>query len=1110
MNFLSESLKIRKMFLAQDHINIGDTYQSIGIAHLNRALALKNDANKMDSEISKAFKALTSSLAIRRAFSSTFAKPSDGSKSSDEYRDSILMEAHCLFYLGRVEEIRSNHDEAKSHLIDALRLFQTEGKQRLSRINAKEVDHVVDLEGKLLMDLEAINLWAARVLYHMASIHKVAGSIEDSISCYEEALRIRSQCKSPKKHGLNNALIYVALAKVRHDNQNYDKSIECYSQSLRTYLAHFGKDSMDVADTLTGMGNSFAMKSSFDKTMQCYDKAMRVYEYREGMALKEKKGLLHREIAYTVQRLDGDIFEVLEHYRSSVSFLEEFNERHRMAVGVRGKSDHEELNRRLLLYYSEMLTILRQVLDIERDRNIKAELCDEIGDVLHRMGNLHATFAQYDEAMDCFTEVLETQRIANNDLLRIADLLFNMGNIHLEQGLPEKSLDSLRESYDITREALGEENKELHSTMYLMSVAMTNLNDYESASKWLKRALSVLKSNNDEEIVDEAARGKTLHQMGKVYEKTGDQAKAVSCFQESVQILKMVQGDDLELSNALNSMGNLLRNVSDFEQSLDCYDQSLTLRTGLGDELIIANTKNNIGAVLSAMEDLDRAMAFSAEALRIKTERLGSDCVETARALVNVSGFGCGSIFSFINIAEFSILYYLILPAIFHFRWANFIWTKSYTPMQVRQRCNQSVHFSLYVSASDMLICHSEMLRIPEHYFQRGLRIFRVKMEKDHPDIAMCIHKLGVIKEALSKDERALDYYLQSVYVFKNIGASEKNVTLAFSLHNAALIYTRQKEFITALDCMTEALDTKTAALGATHSETAASQHYLGTIYLELEDSEAALFHFKGALKIRVECFGTENLDVAVTLYGLAMAHFMRDEFEESIDCLIENLRVLRKFACDEEEVSKAELLLGSSYQELGQFDTAKDHLLESLHMLVSAHGVNHLDVAQALFRLGICFCETNEYSVSLEKFKECLEIRATLLGNLHIECANTYESIGIVQQKTECHEDAIHSFERALAIKRTSLEENDEDFCVLLHFIGSSLFELERYDDAVGYFSESAERKKNHYGRTDEDYANSVIDLAAAYAKIGDEHRSMEVRLLATLRLRFNDSILC
>ena len=39
-----------------------------------------------------------------------------------------------------------------------------------------------------------------------------------------------------------------------------------------------------------------------------------------------------------------------------------------------------------------------------------------------------------------------------------------------------------------------------------------------------------------------------------------------------------------------------------------------------------------------------------------------------------------------------------------------------------------------------------------------------------------------------------------------------------------------------------------------------------------------------------------------------------------------------------------------------------------------------------------------------------------------------------------------------------------------------------------------AAERKQKHYGRADVEYSMSVIDLAAAYAKIGDEDRSMEV----------------
>jgi tetratricopeptide (TPR) repeat protein len=269
-----------------------------------------------------------------------------------------------------------------------------------------------------------------------------------------------------------------------------------------------------------------------------------------------------------------------------------------------------------------------------------------------------------------------------------------------------------------------------------------------------------------------------------------------------VQILKAVTVEDLELSNALNSLGNLLRNASDFEQALDCYDQSLAIRIELGDQLKIANTKNNIGAVLSAMEELDRAMAFTAEALRIKTERLGCDSVETGRALVNVRCFNYGSS-SVPNCRCFTCSILCLL---------------SPTMITLSFQMGQ-----LYVD--------QKLYNNAEKYCERGLRIFQINVEVNQLDIAMCMHKLGVIKEALLDDESALEFYLQSIYIFKNNGGFKKNVTMACSLHNAVSVYLRQNIFTTALEYMTEAFHTKTASLGARHFETAASQHCLGIIY---------------------------------------------------------------------------------------------------------------------------------------------------------------------------------------------------------------------------------------------------------------------------------------
>ena len=147
MKFLSESLKIQKILLGPDTINTADTHYMIGRAHLNRALALKDNANKVEYEITKAHSSLSTSL---NQLLSSQAIKSVGPRLSGELKDSILMKALCHFYLGRVEQTKSemgifecsDYDRAKSHYIDALRLFQAEGKHRLSRIE----DDVVDLE----------------------------------------------------------------------------------------------------------------------------------------------------------------------------------------------------------------------------------------------------------------------------------------------------------------------------------------------------------------------------------------------------------------------------------------------------------------------------------------------------------------------------------------------------------------------------------------------------------------------------------------------------------------------------------------------------------------------------------------------------------------------------------------------------------------------------------------------------------------------------------------------------------------------------------------------------------------------------------------------------
>jgi tetratricopeptide (TPR) repeat protein len=645
--------------------------------------------------------------------------------------------------------------------------------------------------------------------------------------------------------------------------------------------------------------------------------------------------------------------------------------------------------------------------------------------------------------MNCFSEVLDIQRRRHTDSkeLRISDILFNMGNIYVELNQPEKALHCLDQSYSITKEALGN-HKELHSTMYLIGVAWSELEELENALEWFTSALSVLETKTEEEAfldADEAARGRTLYRLGQVCEQLGDNQKALSCFQDCAKILKVTRSNDLEMSNALFSMGNLLLYSSDYDRALSCYDQSLRIRIEIGDEVMVTKIKHSIGLALSDVGELNRALAFLADVLRTFSKQQGAISVDTGKLLMSVG--------------------------------QNYL--------------NQGLH------------------SLAMNYFEAAVSV--IEADQDSAlDTAVCLYSIGVIQDS-SSDEGSIENYRQAISLFNDGKESAKShflampmqkydSVLASCLHSAAKFYAKKDNHSEALRYMSEAFELKKEIFGLDHESTAASQHWLGAINLALEEDELALMNFKGSLKIRVSLFGTEHKDVAATLYGLAEVHFKRDELAECLECINENLRISSRLGSEDSVLSRSKLMLGSCYQELGQYEQAKEHLSESLRMLISVHGgERHLDVADAHFRLGICYCETTEYEKSLVHFKSCLSTRSHMLGNLDLECANTYESLGIVQQKMNSHQDALSSFERALAIKRTSLPEVDEDISVLLHFIGTSLFAIEKYDDSLHYFSSSADIKKQLHGDGDQEYAMSLLDKAAALEKIGDVRRSVE-----------------
>lgn len=418
VGLLAEGLKASK-FGGQHTLHCRNCYFGLGKAHMARAIAYKDDEEKVYSELAKCFKAFETGLDIERSVASKMTSGSDCHSPN-------LFEACCLFYIGQACHRRCEHDKTKENLQSALRIFQSEGRKRLDQLKkAGDEMRDTDASGRIVKELEAIHLWAVKVLHHLGESHKETGSYSDSIECCLESMTIRRR-QGQGINRLSNAATLTILAGSYFEAENYDRSVEYYARCLRIYLNRYGKESPEVAQILIYMGRSFSANELYVKAFQCFDKAMRIYDYGAdelAPSTREKKSLLHRELASIVKHVDGDIFEALNHYRSSVSYLEEHIERKRAMQGHAERK--REFDQQLMVHYQEMLSILRKVHAEERDRDRRADFREEICDVLHRLGNLHASRTEYDAALECFNEVLASKRTTDSDVLRVADLLFS-------------------------------------------------------------------------------------------------------------------------------------------------------------------------------------------------------------------------------------------------------------------------------------------------------------------------------------------------------------------------------------------------------------------------------------------------------------------------------------------------------------------------------------------------------------------------------------------------------------------------------------------------------------------------------------------------------------
>ena len=129
--------------------------------------------------------------------------------------------------------------------------------------------------------------------------------------------------------------------------------------------------------------------------------------------------------------------------------------------------------------------------------------------------------------------------------------------------------------------------------------------------------------------------------------------------------------------------------------------------------------------------------------------------------------------------------------------------------------------------------------------------------------------------------------------------------------------------------------------------------------------------------------------------------------------------------------------LLGSAYENKGEYEKAIEYNEKCLAIYKKTLGPEHFSVAITYVNIGLVYKNKGEYDKAIGYYEKALTIFLKSLGADHPLVATTYVSIGAAYSNKGEYDKAIEYYEKALAIQLKTLGPNHPDVGITYNNIG-------------------------------------------------------------------------
>jgi len=297
--------------------------------------------------------------------------------------------------------------------------------------------------------------------------------------------------------------------------------------------------------------------------------------------------------------------------------------------------------------------------------------------------------------------------------------------------------------------------------------------------------------------------------------------------------------------------------------------------------------------------------------------------------------------------------------------------------------------------------------------YKESLRIWKLNGGKSDLQTAEHYYNIGLVFYAKGPYSKARVSAAECAKI-RRIVCGNISLAVAEALYLLGKISLSSGNYEDAFDKFQEALAIRQKLLGKDHLLVSNVHLPMGKVHLEMEVYDKAMCSFSVALAIRSERLGKHHVSVAEVLHAIGSMYIAVEDYSKALETLQEALRLRRKFLGPSLEAAETLNSMSLVFFKSGDTERAIELGEESLVMLKSSVGFDHILVAHVLKNTGDYYQDIEAYDDAMDSYGESLRIMASWLGREHVLLSKTLSEVGVVRFKTGEYTIAKQSFTEA------------------------------------------------------------------------------------------------